>query len=308
MARPPLPAELVAGPFTVAGARAAGLRPCDLRGRGLHRPTHSVRVLDDPTTVRERATVWSAALPADAAFSHLTAAGLLGIPLPAALEADPLLDVMRPSDRTPTRRRGCRGHRGLEVRRVTRHHGLRVTSPQDTWCDLGELVGCGLDVDDLVVAGDVVLGQCGADPTRVLRDVLDVRVRPRGSLALREALGLVRPGVRSPRETRARLMFVRAGFPEPEVNAVVTDHAGEWLLEGDLVWRAQRVVGEYQGEHHASRGRRSADAHRSGLARDEGWTVLELWAEDLDRAPRRRTTLLRFAAALRLDPRLLHLQ
>jgi hypothetical protein len=307
MARPPLPAELVAGPFTVARARAAGLRACDLRGRGLSAPTHSVRVLEQPTTLHERALVWAAALPADAAFSHLTAAGLLGIPLPTALEADPLLDVMRPSDSTPTRRRGCRGHRGLEVRRVVRHHGLRVTSPEDTWCDLGELVGHGLDVDDLVVAGDAVLGRCGADPARVLREVLDGRVRPRGSVALREALSLARPGVRSPRETRARLMFVRAGFPEPEVNAVVTDAAGGWLLEGDLVWREQRVVGEYQGEHHASRRRRSADAHRSGLARDEGWTVLELWAEDLDRAPRRRTTLLRFAAALRLDHRGLRL-
>lgn len=308
MARPVLPAELTAGPFTVARARAAGLRACDLRGRGLRRPTHSVRVLDDPTTLRERTTTWAAALPADAAFSHLTAAGLLGIPLPAALEADPLLDVMRASDLTPTRRRGCRGHRGLEVRRVVHTGGLRVTSPEDTWCDLGELVGHGLGVDDLVVAGDAVLGRCGAGPEPALREVLDARVRPRGAVALTEALGLVRPGVRSPRETRARLMFVRAGFPEPEVNAVVTDGAGGWILEGDLVWRAQRVIGEYQGEHHATRARRSADAHRGGLARDEGWTVLELWAEDLDRAPRRRATLRRFAAALRLDPRTLHLE
>ena len=30
-------------------------------------------------------------------------------------------------------------------------------------------------------------------------------------------------------------MFVDAGFPEPEVNAPVTDPAGEWLAEGDLV-------------------------------------------------------------------------
>lgn len=258
-------------------------------------------MVGEPTSLRERATAWAAALPPDAAFSHVTAAVLLGLPLPSAFEADPVLDVMRPSDRTPTRRRGCRGHRGLEVRCVVDVRGLRVTGPADTWCDLGELVGHGIDVDDLVVAGDALLGRCGPDPVRGLGDVLGSRVRPRGSVALTEALGLLRPGVRSPRETRSRLMFVRAGFPEPEVNASVTDRWGGWLLEGDLVWRRQRVVGEYQGEQHASRRRRSSDAHRSGLARDEGWTVLELWSEDLDLAPRRRTTLLRFAAALGLE-------
>ena len=66
-------------------------------------------------------------------------------------------------------------------------------------------------------------------------------------------------------ETRARLMFVDAGFPEPEVNAPLTDAAGEWIAEGDLVWHRQRLVGEYQGEQHADRRRRSADAFRRGL-------------------------------------------
>ena len=92
-------------------------------------------------------------------------------------------------------------------------------------------------------------------------------------------------------ETRARLMFVDAGFPEPEVNAPLTDAAGEWLAEGDLVWRRQRLVGEYQGEHHADRHRRSADAFRQSLVEGHGWRVKELWAEDLHRGPRRRWTL-----------------
>jgi hypothetical protein len=36
-------------------------------------------------------------------------------------------------------------------------------------------------------------------------------------------------------ETRARLVFHRAGFPEPEVNgAIHASHSG-WLAEGDLV-------------------------------------------------------------------------
>ena len=209
---------------------------------------------------------------------------------------------MRPTGRAVTRRAGCRGHRGLESREVVVCRGVRVVGAADTWCDLGELVGRRLGVDDLVVAGDAVLGRLGAEATSRLAGTLGARTSPRGGRALADALALVRPGVRSPMESRARLVFVRAGFPEPEVNQPVRDAAGGWLLEGDLVWRGQRVVGEYQGADHADRRRRSADAHRAGLARDEGWTVLELWAEDLRVGPRRRTTLRRFAGALGLRP------
>jgi hypothetical protein len=59
-------------------------------------------------------------------------------------------------------------------------------------------------------------------------------------------------------ETRSRLMFVDAGFPAPRVNDIVRHRHGGWLLEGDLVWRDKRVVGEYQGGHRADRARRSA--------------------------------------------------
>lgn len=301
MGKVPLPPGLVDGPFTVAESRAAGLRSSDLRGVGLHRPTHGVRTTAAPASLVEQARAFAVGLPPDAAFSHLTALALLGLPLPAARTPPTVLDVMRPSSRVPTRRRGCRGHRGLESREVVVREGVRVVAGPDTWCDLGELLTAPVTPDDLVVVGDaVVAAGAGPDPVRRLRTALEARVRPRGRAALVEALGLVRAPVRSPMETRARLMFVRAGFPEPEINAVVPDRAGGWLLEGNLVWRRERVVGEYQGADHADRRRRSADAHRAGLAADEGWTVLEIFAEDLVPGPRRRTTLHRFARELGL--------
>ena len=97
-------------------------------------------------------------------------------------------------------------------------------------------------------------------------------------------------------------MFVRAGFPEPEVNAAVLDAHGGWLLEGDLVWRRQRVIGEYQGSDHASIRRRSADASRASGAEAEDYRILEIFAEDVYRGARRRACLNRFARALCLDP------
>lgn len=320
MAGPILPEEMRGRPFLVADVRAAGLPFSRVRHSALHLPTRSVRCTDGVTTVVERAAAFAKALPADCAFSHVTAAVLHGIPLPHRRFDPQILDVMRTSDRTPIRRRGCTGHRGLELRSLEEVGGLRVVSPLDTWCDLGELVTAGLTVDDLVVAGDTVARRlemaevaeaagapAGAGPAAgsavvLLQAALDSRVAPRGKLSLSEALLLVRSGSRSPMETRARLMFVRAGFPEPELNAPVRDVHGGWLLEADLYWRRQRVIGEYQGADHASRRRRSADSSRAALAEEHDHRLVEIYSEDVFLGARRRACLRRFARALEIDP------
>ncbi len=301
---PPLPP----GPLSLAQARRLGLADHQWRLPDLRRTTRSVRSIAEPTTTRQRAAAFALALPADVVFSHLTAAQLWGLPLPAHLEAQVALDVMRPSGSGRIERRGCVSHRGAERRRTTTLHGVRVTSLVDTWVDLGEVAGRGLGRDDLVVVGDVVAGRCASAPSgsaaaaQPMADALAARVRPRNKRLLCEALALVRPGVRSPMETRARLVFHDAGFPEPEVNGPVHAAGGGWLAEGDLVWRGQRVIGEYQGEVHAGRAARSADAYRQGILGDEGWTVLELFSEDLSGRHRRVAMLRRFARALGLDP------
>lgn len=288
--------------------------PATRLSRGdLVRVTRGVHAPSAPVSLAGRAAAFALGMPDERAFSHLTAAALLGLPLPRWLEAgrgapgEDLLDVMAPTADGQVRRPGCRGHRGLESRETAVVDGVRVVDLADTWCDLGELGPRALTVEDLVVAGDAAVAlidrragsRVGA---AALSAALARRVRPRGKVALARALTLVRHGVRSPMETRARLMFVHARFPEPEVNAPLTDRAGEWLAEGDLVWRGQRVVGEYQGEVHAERGRRSADALRRDVVEEEDWTVRELWAEDVYRSARRVRTLRRFAHALDLDP------
>jgi len=310
----PLPVDLGPGPFSTAGARLLGVPPERLRRSDLVHPTRGAHMLVEPETLVERALAFQVAMPGDRAFSHVTAALLWGLPLPRALEQlataeGAPLHVMAPTRDGMVHRAGVVGHRGLEVRAVAGPpgEGLRVVDLADTWCDLGELPRGSFSITDLVVVGDVVVARLDARAGRpagvaALREALYARNRPRGAVVLRHALTLVRPGVRSPMETRARLMFVGAGFPEPELNAPVTDSAGEWLAEGDLVWRRQRLVGEYQGEHHADRRRRSWDAFRRGLVESHGWRVRELWAEDLHRGPRRRWTLTSFAQALDLDP------
>ncbi|MGL5818859.1 MAG: hypothetical protein ACRCYR_14925 [Phycicoccus sp.] len=309
---PQLPV-LPSGPLSLDAARKLGLSDHQWRLTPLQRITQTVRDVVSPGTPAARAAAYALALPDDVVFSHVTAARLWGLPLPRHLEARVELDVQRRSGRPAIERRGCISHRGLESRSVSVLDGLRVTSLADTWVDLGEIATRGgFGRDDLVVAGDAALGRHvpTASPAEdddlaplrpeTLAAVLAARVRPRGGVVLAEALGLLRAGVRSPMETRARLVFHDAGFPEPEVNAPVTTPDGGWLAEGDLVWRTQRVVGEYQGEVHADRARRSADADRAGVLRDWGWTVLEIFAEDVFSPARRSRLLRRVAAALGL--------
>jgi len=288
-----------------------------LRAPHLHTPTKAVRMAEPPTTVLGRVKAFGLALPDDVAFSHVTAAQLWGLTLPPTLAEVVTLDVMRQTRRPQIQRQGCRSHRGLERREVVDHQGVQVTGLADTWVDLGDLTEPGLTLDELVIVGDEVAtrligppdpGEPTNSPAAVraaleeLRGALERRGRPRGKRRLHEALGLVRAPVRSPMETLARLMFVRAGFPEPAVNLPVLGEDGQWLLEGDLVWERQQLVGEYQGRDHASIRRRSQDAARAAVAGDHGWRVLEIFADDVYKRPRRIACLHRFARELGLDP------
>ncbi len=305
MSGPVLPEPWQTRPFSVGELRDAGLPRSRLRHAALHLPTRSVRSARPVETLAHRAAAFTLALPEDIAFSHATAAVLLGIPMPERFEKSTVLDVMRHSCRTPIRRKLCVGHRGLESRAVVEASGVRVVDMLDTWCDLGDLVARGLTTEDLVVAGDHVVKRLSLEGP-ALADAVQRRCRPRGAASLMEAAALVRKGVKSPMESRARLMFVRAGFPEPEVNADVRDRHGGWLLEGDLVWRPRGsikgVVGEYQGSDHASIKRRSADASRATVAEANEYQVIEIYAEDVYGGARRRACLTRFARALEIDP------
>jgi hypothetical protein len=101
-------------------------------------------------------------------------------------------------------------------------------------------------------------------------------------------------------ESCARVIFHEAGLPRPEINVeVFADDGSGFLGEFDFVWRAARVAAEYQGGHHADRRQRAQDSAKLQCARDEGWTVLEIWVEDLRHLGRRVTLLTRLAHLLR---------
>ncbi|MHB1473898.1 MAG: hypothetical protein ACYCV4_09780 [Dermatophilaceae bacterium] len=100
----------------------------------------------------------------------------------------------------------------------------------------------------------------------------------RGSRLIAEALPQLRPRNNSPMETRARLLFLRGGLPEPELNVVINDRdSGQWLSDSDFVWRERRVVAEFDGDHHRTdRAQWQNDVARRENLQDDGWAFVQL--------------------------------
>jgi hypothetical protein len=100
-------------------------------------------------------------------------------------------------------------------------------------------------------------------------------------ISLRTALKEARRGSASPGETRLRLVLVRAGLPEPELNVPLYGADGSYLGKPDVVYRRQRVVFEYEGDGHRERKQFRYDVERYERLSDEGWVVVRVTGDDL---------------------------
>ncbi len=264
----------VRAPFRVAEAIASGRSRGSLRSPALLAPTTGIRIAQGELSLVDRVTAYGMALPPDVAFSHLTAARLLGLPCPSTWPgpAEPL-DVMRDSHRPAITRSGVRWHRGLESRQVLSVQGLRLVAPRDTWADLGSA----WDLGTLVAAGDLLLRTGAATPDDLVS--LARTNGRRNAMLLRDAASLARPGAASPRESQVRVLFHEWGLPEPELNVDLCSEDGVWLARPDFTWRRQKVLGEYDGDQHRTDRRQwQHDRHRRARLEDHGWTYVEISA------------------------------
>ncbi|MEL4319624.1 hypothetical protein WJX64_11465 [Leifsonia sp. YIM 134122] len=157
-ARIPLPVHLASTSFRTSDARRAGLGEGRLRGPDLQLPFHGVRTpASVPLTLTERCRAYQLRIPPAQVFSHVTAALLYGLPLPARLESGPL-DVASIDAPALPRSRGVRGHRLSSASasasvEVVIWRGTPIVSPVDAWCQLAPL----LSERELIVAGDGLL-------------------------------------------------------------------------------------------------------------------------------------------------------
>jgi hypothetical protein len=183
-----------------------------------------------------------------------TAAILHGIPLPAWLQHDRRLHVSVPTGHRPPQMVGVVGHELRdELRDVEFTDLVPVTTPLQTWLDLGSVLGR----NDLVAVADFLCA--GRHPRYQPSDLVAAATRLRGRRgvrALREAARLARARVDSPKETETRLLILDAGLPEPIVGFEVLGVTLPFNPHVDLSWPGYKVCVEYEGEQHRTDRRR----------------------------------------------------
>ncbi len=182
--------------------------------------------------------------------------------------------------------------------------GLPVTGAVRTAFDLARLA----DRTSAVVGLDRLRALGLLDPDDLSR-MIDRRPRWRGVDVARIALSLSADGVESPRESILRLLWMDSGLAAPWCNAEIRDLSGRFVARVDLLDPRLGLAGEYDGAHHSSADRRSADSVRQEKLEALGVTVIRATAADLASAARRRSWQQRLleacgrAQAVAVEPR-----
>ncbi|MCJ1707671.1 endonuclease domain-containing protein [Microbacterium sp. VKM Ac-2923] len=223
----------------------------------------------------------SRALPPHAFFCGPTAAVLHGLPLPRPLDAvaweKPVIGV--PSGQNRIRRPRTTG-RALTVvpEDIVEVDGIRCTSPLRTWAELAESLGVG----QLTAISDRLISRRHPLATR---DDLERTHRRflggRGSKKRRLAVDLADERAESPRESELRVLLIQAGLPAPESNVEIFDGA-RFVARVDLLYPAQRLVMEYDGDHHRDPVQWSKDQSRRAELESLGYRMTVVTARDFD--------------------------
>jgi very-short-patch-repair endonuclease len=134
-----------------------------------------------------------------------------------------------------------------------------------------------LDVPALVAVGDFLL-RSGLTDEAQLHHALGAADGRRGVRRAGSAGDLLDAGAESAQESVLRVHLVRAGLPRPEVNGWIADPSGVRRYRGDLVYRRQRVIVEYEGAHHRDPTQYAADLRRRNDLLAWGWRVVHVEA------------------------------
>ena len=222
-------------PFTTATALSRGLTRGRLRAPRYLRLAHGVVVeLDDAIDEVERLALLAAVLPRDAAFSHRTAAALLG----ASIDAPARPHVALTPRRVLPQHAGMVVHgRRLADADVVEHQHLRVTSGAQTFLDLAAVLPAG----ELVAVGDALVRGRHLDEAR-LTERLGRADRVRGVVRARECGPLLSGLSQSRPESLMRYWLVRSDLPDPEPQIPVLDRRGRVVAHGDLGYSRWKVL------------------------------------------------------------------
>jgi len=276
--RQPLPAPFSRQPFSHADGLAGGIGKGRLAGGDLQRPFHGVRhPAPGDLTLEQLCASFQEWMPASAFFHSVTAAMITGLPLPLWLEKARPLHVAVPLTARAPAGRGIRGHTvELMGGDSLLWHGLRVSSPERTWCDLAVV----LTLDDLVAAGDYIIHL--RMPLRSLAQLADAVSRypgRRGIRRLNAALEMLDGRSASPQESRMRVILMTAAIAGFACNREIWVDGKQFFI--DFAFEDCLLALEYQGDYH-----RDPEQWRKDMTRDTAlasirWLTLYFNADDL---------------------------
>lgn len=269
-----IPLELHGTAFSTTRARALGVTDDMLAGSRfvrLHRGVYRTR--ETEPTLKLMLEAARLALPASVAVSHVTSLRLRGF------EIGPLRPLhFATNGRVQRVPDGVVLHRYRHRLEPETLEGQLVLPVARTFVD----VATQLDDRRLLRVGDWVVAEGLVDLDDLHWFCLDSHLD--GVRRARRVVRFVRRGVASPMESDLRWWLHRGGLPEPEINADIHDRHGRWLAKGDLVFRKQRVLVEYDGwQHERDARQRQWDHLRREQLEAAGWRVIVVTAIDLER-------------------------
>lgn len=257
---------------------AAGLGRRRLQGNDLNRPYRGVRTAASPTSTLELCRAFAIRMLPSARFSHTTAALIMGAPLPLRHESPAPLHVSVPAPGRAPRVRGVIGHKVQLGGPAAEWYGLRITSPEQTWCDLAAM----LSLTELVAVGDFLIHwRLPYTTVAALRHYASDHPARRGRTRLLKALELLDDHAESPRESQLRVILRLAGIADTVSNLDVPLPGVRKTPRVDLALPRLKIAIEYQGDYHREQKQWRADMTRISQLRAHGWEVIEVNADDL---------------------------
>jgi hypothetical protein len=273
-------------PFRRRDAVAGGVAAWRLATPAYRKLFHGVYV-DSAVVVTPALRAKAALLVAPAAshVSHQTAAEIWGGWVPNDSDTHISCPGRRPDHA------GIAGHRSASAAHVVKRFGLRISSPAQTFLDLAGVI----PLVELVVLGDSLV-KAQRVTAQILVDAAKAW-RGHGARVARQAAALVREGVRSPMESRLRMLLILVGLPEPVIDHKVYDAQGHVIMRYDLSYPPHRLILEYDGRQHAESDEQwDRDIERREDIDQRQWRIVVIRSKDIYQTP--RNTLLRIVRAM----------
>jgi very-short-patch-repair endonuclease len=152
--------------------------------------------------------------------------------------------------------------------------GVPVTTAARTALDLA----CWYPTATAVAGIDAL---CRASELKVVDTEALVQRYPgrRGIVRARESLNLTDAGAQSPKESRLRVILIKAGLPRPQTQIPIYDDFGDAIAYLDMGWPELKVAVEYDGDHHrTTRSQYNWDIRRHEMLQRRGWIVVRVIA------------------------------